>query len=407
MKPLIWFSIPVLIVSGALLSSQAQRARTQVTFWHSMAGAEKTVAALTDGFNRSQDQYTITPKMVGSYPEANTQLIAALRAKNAPVIFQAEIGFFPRLAEDGVLADLAAFEKTLEPAIARDFFPALWNYGVYDGKRYGLPWNASTPVLFYNASQFRAKGLKPPATWTEFASVSKALSSRTAKGFLAIADSWQFEQMVLSRGGNVVTSDGKPNFTSKEVVDALEFLRDQVNSGHAIPRSLGEAQFAILDFVRTKAFMAIASIANWPDILPFSVAFELGAAPMPRATRNVVPFGGAQLVVTKDSSANEQAGAWAYWQYLMRPDSIVSWTKASYYVPVRRSVLPLLNDWYKENPYRKTAFEQFDEAVPRPRVAGYATWKIFLEEAMEKVLKGGADPKTALEEAQRRSLAAR
>lgn len=407
MKALIWLSIPALIASGALLASQAQRARTPITFWHSMAGAEKTVTALTDGFNRSQDAYTVTPKMVGSYPEANTQLIAALRAKNAPVIFQAEIGFFPRLAEDGVLADMASFEKTLEPAVAKDFFPALWNYGVYEGKRFGLPWNASTPVLFFNASQFRAKNLKPPTTWPEFASVSKALSNRNAKGFLAIADSWQFEQMVLSRGGNVVTSDGKPNFTSKEVVDALEFLRDEVKSGHAIPRSLGEAQFAILDFVRTKAFMAIASIANWPDILPFSVAFELGAAPLPRGTRNVVPFGGAQLVVMRDSSSDEQAGAWAFWQYLMRVESIVSWTKASYYVPVRRSVLPLLSDWYKENPYRKTAFEQFDEAVPRPRVAGYATWKIFLEEAMEKVLKGGADPRVALEEAQRRSLASR
>lgn len=407
MKPLIWLGGAALLVLSTLLVSHAQRTRTPITFWHSMAGATTTVAALADGFNRSQDLYTVVPKMVGSYPEANTQVIAALRAKNAPVIFQAEIGFFPRLAEDGALTDMAAFEKTLEPAFAKDFFPALWNYGVYEGKRFGLPWNASTPVLFFNASQFRARGLKPPTTWSEFASVSKALSSRTAKGFLAIADSWQFEQMVLSRGGQVVTPDGKPNFTSKEVVDALEFLRDAVRSGSAIPRSLGEAQFAILDFVRTKAFMAIASIANWPDILPYSVAFELGAAPLPRGTRNVVPFGGAQLVIMKDSSAEEQAGAWAYWQYLMRPENIVSWTKASYYVPVRRSVLPLLNDWYKENPYRKTAFEQFDEAVPRPRVAGYATWKIYLEEAMERVLKGGADVRAALEEAQRRSLAAR
>ncbi len=407
MKKFVLALTALTLATGTLLASQAQRARTTVTFWHSMAGAEKTLNALVDGFNRSQDQYTVIPKMVGSYPEANTQIIAALRAKNAPVLFQAEIGFFPRLAEDGALADLAAFEKTLEPAFAKDFFPALWNYGVYEGKRYGLPWNASTPVLFFNASQFRAKGLKAPTTWAEFASVSKALSSRTAKGFLAIADSWQFEQMVLSRGGQVVTADGKPNFTSKEVVDALEFLRDAVKSGSAIPRSLGEAQFAILNFVRTKAFMAIASIANWPDILPFSVAFELGAAPLPRGTRNVVPFGGAQLVVMRDSSADEQAGAWAFWQHLMRPENIVSWTKASYYVPVRRSVLPLLSDWYKENPYRKTAFEQFDEAVPRPRVAGYATWKIYLEEAMERVLKGGADVRSALEEAQQRSLAAR
>ena len=101
MKPLIWLGGAALLVFSTLLVSHAQRTRTPITFWHSMAGASTTVAALADGFNRSQDLYTVVPKMVGSYPEANTQVIAALRAKNAPVIFQAEIGFFPRLAEDG------------------------------------------------------------------------------------------------------------------------------------------------------------------------------------------------------------------------------------------------------------------------------------------------------------------
>ena len=234
---------------------------------------------------------------------------------------------------------------------------------------------------------------------------AKALTARGVKGWIAFADSWQFEQMVLSRGGSVVTEDGKPNFTSKEVVEALEFMRDRVREGSAVPRNLGETRFAILDFVRTKAGMAIASIANWPDILPFSVAFELGVAPLPRGTKTIVPFGGAQLVVTKDSSAEEQAGAFAFWQFLMEPKNIVTWTKASYYVPVRRSALPQLADWYKQNPYRKVAFEQFDEAVSRPRVPGYAVWKTFLEEAIEKAAKGAAEPRAALEEAQKRALA--
>ena len=394
-----------LLAAAVILGLAQANAKTKITFWHSMSGGDKTVLNLVNGFNASQDQYEVVPVMVGAYPDANTKLVAALRAKNAPVLFQAEIGFFPKLAEEDALADLSALEKNLPADFTKDFFPALWNYGVWEGKRYGLPWNASTPVLFYNANLLRSKGLKPPTTWPEFAATAKALTSRSTKGYIAIADSWQFEQMVLSRGGAVVTADGKPNFNSKEVIEALAFLQDLVKSGNAIPRNLGEAQFAILDFVRTKAAMAIASIANWPDILPFSVAFELGAAPLPKGTKTVVPFGGAQLVVLKDASAEEQAGAFAFWQHLMKTESIVTWTKASYYVPVRRSTLKALEDWYKENPYRKTAFEQFDEAVSRPRVPGYAVWKTYLEEAIEKALKGGVEPKTALEEAQRRALA--
>jgi ABC-type glycerol-3-phosphate transport system substrate-binding protein len=395
-----------LLCSSLLLASLSQaQGKTKVTFWHSMGGAIPTVNAFVSEFNASQSKYQVEAVHSGDYPDANTKLIAALRAKNPPTMFQSEIGFFPRLAEDGVLANLNDLEKSLAPELIKDFFPAVWNYGVWEGKRYGLPFNSSTPVLFYNANLLRAKGLKPPTTWPEFASTAKALTARGVKGWIAFADSWQFEQMVLSRGGSVVTEDGKPNFTSKEVVEALEFMRDRVREGSAVPRNLGETRFAILDFVRTKAGMAIASIANWPDILPFSVAFELGVAPLPKGTKTIVPFGGAQLVVTKDSSSEEQAGAFAFWQFLMKPENIVTWTKSSYYVPVRRSALPQLADWYKQNPYRKVAFEQFDEAVSRPRVPGYAVWKTYLEEAIEKAAKGAAEPRAALEEAQKRALA--
>ena len=398
------FCSSLLLASQFVEQAQAQ-GKTKISFWHSMGGAIPAMNAFASDFNASQSKYHVEMVHAGDYPEANTKLIAALRAKNAPVIFQSEIGFFPRLAEDGVLANLGDLEKGLAPELTKDFFPAVWNYGIWEGKRYGLPFNSSTPVLFYNANLLRAKGLKPPTTWPEFALTAKALTARGVKGWIAFADSWQFEQMVLSRGGNVVTEDGKPNFTSKEVVEALEFMRDRVREGSAVPRNLGETRFAILDFVRTKAGMAIASIANWPDILPFSVAFELGVAPLPKGTKTIVPFGGAQLVVIKDASPEEQAGAFTFWQFLMKPENIVSWTKASYYVPVRRSALPQLADWYKQNPYRKIAFEQFDEAVSRPRVPGYAVWKTYLEEAIEKAAKGAAEPRAALEEAQKRALA--
>lgn len=398
----------VTFLTVALACTTALAAPTKVTFWHAMNGSQKTVNALIDAFNHSQPDFEVAPFVQPDYPTANTKLIAALRAHDEPVLFQAEIGFFPRLVDSGVLADLTSLEKTLPSTFSSDFYPALWNYGVFDGKRFGLPWNASTPVLFYNADLFKARNVKAPTTWTEFAAAAKALTTRGTKGMLAFADDWQFEQMVLSRGGKVVTDDGRPNFNSPEAVDALQFLQGLVKRGEAIPRSLGEAQFGVLDFVRTKAAMVIASIANWTDIQPYSVAFKLGVAPLPKGTKNIVPIGGAELVVLNSASPQARQGAFAFWQFLMRPENLATWTKATYYVPPRRSVLASLKDWYAENPYRKTAFEQFDQAVARPRVAGYATWKDFLAEAIEKCIK---DPnqsvKGALDEAQRRALASR
>ena len=118
-------------------------------------------------------------------------------------------------------------------------------------------------------------------------------------------------------------------------------------------------------------------------------------------------MGGAQLVVLKGANERQVAGAVAFWKFLMRPENIARWVEASYYVPVRKSALPFLQDFYAENPYRKAAFEQLAYAVPRARVPEFVVWRVYLEEALEKSVKGGVDPKVALAEAQRKALEAR
>ena len=383
-------------------------AQVTVPFWHSMDGpAGEAIDRFAERFNASQSDYRVVPRYVGDYREAETKLIAALRTGSAPVLYQAEIAFFPRLVAEGTLRPLDGLVAGLDPAFVDDFYSAPWNYGVVDGVRYGLPFNTSTPVLFYNADALKAKHLPVPGDWKTFEDDAVKLTSRRSKGFIAILDSWIFEAMVTSRGGSLVTEDGRPNFDSPEAVEALEMLRRLVDKKAAIPRNLAESQFAQLDFVRTKGMMVFASIANWPAAEKYSFAFELGVAPVPREPGGKVPMGGAELVILKGASDEEARGAFAFWQFLMEPENIVEWIYASYYVPLRKSVVPLLEDFYAENPYRKVAFEQIGWAVPRPRVPEFAVWRDYLDEALEKSLKGRMDPRAALEEAQKKALEVR
>ncbi len=380
-------------------------AQVTVTFWHSMDGpAGEAIDRFAQAFNESQNEYRVEVRYAGDYREAETKLVAALRTGTAPTLFQAEIGFFPRLVAEGTLRPLDDLISGLEPEFVTDFYPAPWKYGVVKGVRYGLPFNTSTPVLFYNADALRAKHLPVPGDWPTFESDAIKLTSRRSKGFIAILDSWIFEAMVTSRGGSLVTVDGRPNFDSPEAIDALEMLRRLVDKRAAIPRNLAESQFAQLDFVRTKGMMVFASIANWPAAEKYSFAFELGVAPVPHAAGGKVPMGGAELVVLKGASDEAAKGAFEFWKFLMKPENIVSWIEASYYVPLRKSVVPLLAKFYAENPYRKVAFEQISRAVPRPRVPQFAVWRDYLDEALEKSLKGRMDPKQALEEAQKKAL---
>lgn len=393
---------------AAFLAFGPALAQTEVPFWHAMDGpAGRLLAAFAQEFNARQAPYRILPQYVGDYRDAETKLVAALRTGSQPVLFQAEISFFPRLVGEGRALALDPY-LSLDRAFVEDLFEPAWNYGVMEGRRYGLPLNTSTPVLFYNLDAFRAKGLKAPRNWKEFEGVARALTTRQAKGFIFVTDpqAWLFEAMVTSRGGNLV-KDGKPNFTSQEALEALEMLYRMNRAGLLSVRSMAEATFAQLDFVRTKGMMVMASIANWPAAENFSFAFTLGVAPVPREPGGKVPMGGAQLVILRGASEAQVRGAVEFWRYLMEPQNVARWVQASYYVPVRKSAIPLLDGFYRENPFRKVAFEQIAVAQERPRLPQFSAWASVLAEALEKSLKGGVPPQKALEEAQRKAEALR
>lgn len=386
----------------ALLAASAAAAPTKIVFWHSMEGVAGLVARYAEDFNKSQDAYEVVPVSIGNYREAEAKVLAALRAGNAPTLFQAELSFFPKLAADGRVVNLDKYENALPDGLVKDFYPGVWSAGEIGGKRFGLPWNVSLPALFYNASALKRAGLAAPKTYAELEAVAKRLSGRGKKGFVAVADAWTFEQIVAAQGGSVV-ANGKPNFTSPEVVAALEILARMVNEKTAVGRDLGEVAGTAIDFVRGVNSLVFASVANWTDFQKLSFLFELGAAPMPCAAKCAVPIGGAQLVVLDGANAQEQAGAVAFWRFLMEPARLQNWTESTFYLPPRKSVQPLLVDFLKQNPYRAAVFGQLDNAFSRPRVAGYAEWRGYLEEAIVQATKNGVPARQALQEAQRKA----
>lgn len=388
-----------------LLGSAA--AQTTIPFWHSMDSAEEAVNELAAAFNASQAEYVVEPRYVGAYAEAQTRLIAAFGSEDEPVLFQAEIGFFPRLVGDGAVQDLSPLMETLDPEFVSDFLPGLWDYGVLDGRRFGLPWNMSTPVLYYNVDALRRAGLEPPTTWPEFVAAAEALTSRRAQGIVFVGDSWLFEMIVLSLGGRLADADGNPTLDSPEAIQALTLLDDLERAGALAFFGADETTPAILGFVRTRSLMAFASISNWPDVSRFSVAFELTAGPVPLSEGGAVPLGGAQLVVMGGASDAERDGAFAFWRFLMEPDNLASWIEASYYIPIRRSVTPLLEDFYAEEPGRGASLSQLEIAIPRPRTPDFDRWRVLLDDAMEQALRGRATPEEALAEAQRAALEGR
>ncbi len=382
------------------------QAQTIIEFWHSQNTTEALIQTFADEFNALQAEYRVVPSMTGNYQESAIKLVAALGSNSAPTLFDAELTVFAKLHDEGSLANLSTLTDTLPDDLTADIFPVLWSYGQFDDGRYGLPWNNSMPVLYYNKSVLDQRGVTPPATWGDFETAAEALTTRNTRGYIDVAGSFIFEAMVTTWGGSILTQDGQPNFASPEAVDALTMLQRMAQAKTSIPHGLNELDQALVDFARAKGMMAIASEAFFPQGERFSVAFDVAAAPVPVGPSPALPLVGAQLVIPKGTSEAEQQGAVAFWQFLLQPENVKRWVEASYFLPVRQSAVELLDPWYAEDPSRKTGLNQLANAVMRPRTGEYAVWQSYLAEAIERATKTGADPTTVLQEAQQRALEA-
>lgn len=393
-----------LIFSLAIFGLSASYAQTVIEYWHSNNAVEDVVQSFVDEFNASQNDYKVVQRMTGLYQESSIKLIAALGTNSAPVLFEAENTVFAKLLEEGALADLKPVLQHLPQELFEDIYPTFWNFSEHNNGHYGLPWNISIPVLYYNKTVFDQLGVTPPQNWEAFEAAAARLTTRSTKGYIDVAAAFIFETMVTTRGGRLLSDDGQPNFASPEAIEALSMLQRMAKDRTSIPRSFAELDQALVDFARTKAMMAIASQAFFPQGERFSVTFEVAAAPIPFDSSQDLPLVGAQLVVLNHASAVERQGAVAFWHFLMEPENQRRWVEASYYLPVRRSSVPLLSDWYSKDPSRKVGLDQLEHAIGKPKVADYAIWQSYLQEAIERATKAGMDPASVLQEAQKRAL---
>ena len=140
-------------VAAVLASAQGALAQTEIQFWHAMGGnLGDTVTALADGFNKSQTEYKVNPVYKGSYTETLTAAIAAFRAKQAPHIVQVfEVGTANMMAAKGAVYPVyQLMADAKEPFDPKAFVgPVTGYYSTTDGKLLSMPFNSSTPVLYW------------------------------------------------------------------------------------------------------------------------------------------------------------------------------------------------------------------------------------------------------------------
>ena len=178
----------------AVLASPAQAA-TDINWWHAMSGElGKQLEKLAADFNASQSDYRIVPTYKGSYTETVTSAIFAFRSRSQPAIVQVnEIATATMMAARGAIYPVFELMRDQsEPFSPAAYLPAITGYySDVAGNMLSFPFNASTPILYYNKDLFRAAGLDPevaPKTWAEVGEAAKKL--RASGSPCGLTTSW-------------------------------------------------------------------------------------------------------------------------------------------------------------------------------------------------------------------------
>ena len=165
-----------------LALGSAAQAQTQIDWWHAMGGelGEKT-EALATAFNAAQSEFVVVPSYRGTYTETMTGAIAAFRAGEQPDIVQVfEVGTGTMMAAEGAIVPV--YQLMADAGADFDpnaFLPAVVGYYTDpEGRMLSMPFNSSTPIMYYNKNVFAAAGLdpeQPPRTWAEVEAFSRQI----------------------------------------------------------------------------------------------------------------------------------------------------------------------------------------------------------------------------------------
>jgi sn-glycerol 3-phosphate transport system substrate-binding protein len=410
------------------VSQTATPARaTDIQWWHAMSGElGRHVEKLAADFNATQTGYRIVPVYKGNYTETVTASIFAFRSRTQPAIVQVnEIATATMMAAKG--ATYPVYELMRDQAEAFNpsaYLPAITGYYTdMAGNMLSFPFNASTPILYYNKDLFRAAGLnpdEPPRTWPELGAAAKRLRTAGAVcGFTTAWPSWinvenfsAFHNIpVATKSNGLGGLDAVLTFNNPLMVRHITQLAEWQKT--KVFDYSGRATAAEPRFQKSECGIFLGSSGTRADILA-NAKFEVGYGMMPywpdvtAAPQNSI-IGGATLWVLRDRPREEYKGIAKFFAFLSQPEVQATWHQKTGYLPITRAAYELTRQqgFYDRNPGTVKSIEQITLKAPTEnskglRLGSFTLIRDAIEDELEQAFSGKKPAQEALDAAAER-----
>ncbi|AXT25263.1 MULTISPECIES: ABC transporter substrate-binding protein [Ruegeria] len=401
--------ISLAAVSATALTSAAA-AETELTMYYPIAvgGAlTEVVDGIVADFEAANPDIKVNAIYSGNYDDTRVRALSALASgEPAQLAVMFSIDAYDLIEQDLIVA----YEDIdgVNPDWLESFYPALMANGRIEGKTWGIPFQRSTIVAYYNKDQFRAAGLDPeapPKTWDELISMGKALTNDDTYGLMIPSTGypyWMFQALAIQNGKEVMSDDGLTTYFDDEtVVDTLEFWQSLSQEHGIMPTGTVEWGTLRQAFLEGQTSMMWHSTGNLTAVKN-NASFDFGVAELPANVRLGSPTGGGNFYVFKETSDEERAAAMKLIEFMTSPEQAAAWSIATGYMGVSPAAYETdaLKSYTEEFPPALVARNQLENAVAEFSTFETARVREGLNNAIQAALTGTKSAEDALGEAQ-------
>ncbi|MBX3609400.1 MAG: ABC transporter substrate-binding protein [Hydrogenophaga sp.] len=376
------------------------------------------VTKLIDGmaaeFEKENPDIKIKPVYAGSYQDTIAKVLTAVKAGDAPnVAVLLSTDMYTLIDEQAVVpfdglpgADKAWFDS---------FYPGFMANSQTGGKTWGIPFQRSTVVMYWNKELFKEAGLdptQPPRNWDELVSMGKKLTRRDASGNVTtwgvqVPSSgfpyWLFQTFTTQNDVALMNAEGTQTFFDKPAsVAALQYWVDLSRKHQIHPPGIVEWGTTPKDFFERKAAIIWTTTGNLTNIRN-NAKFDFGVAMLPAGKQPGSPTGGGNFYLFRKNTPEQQAAALKFVKWMSSPKKAAEWSIGTGYVAVSPAAwdTPEMKRYVAEFPAPLVARDQLKHAVAELSTHENQRVTKALNDGLQAALTGAKTPEQALKDAQR------
>ena len=384
---------------------------TEISFWHSMGGVNgQAIDALVEKFNTENEfGITVNAQYQGEYDDSLNKLKSAqIGNMGADLVqvyeigsrFMIESGWITPMQE---MIDADGYDmSSIEPNLAA--------YYTIDDKLYSMPFNSSTPIMYYNKEMFEKAGITEiPDSLEAIEKVGDQLLNKGGAGEVISLGiyGWFFEQFMGKQGldyannGNGRTEAATAvafdeNGGAANILTAWKSLYDK---GYA-PNVGKGGDAGLADFSAGKSAITLGSTASLKQILQdVNGKFEVGTAYFPKvqsSDEGGVSIGGASLWALNNEDPKKARATWEFIKFLVSSESQAYWNAQTGYFPVTTDAHeePVFKENIEKYPQFQTAIDQLHDSSPKyvgALLSVFPEARATVESQIESLLNGDQD----------------